>query len=120
MALVFRTSLVSEVKCSRGDISLMALLCRLSCVSEVKPLKSPDFSDVMPLEIRLSVVISAMCMSVTSSGEVMSGSAATIASRTSGVRSLSGGLISFTFVTLIVTVILSLPPLLSETKTVTE
>ena len=70
----------------------------------------------LDLGLRFSMVIAARCMSVTSSGEVTPGTAATIFSRTFCVRSLSGGSISLTFVTLIVTAILSLPPLPSEDR----
>ena len=121
MELSFRLRFVSEVKCPSGDISLMELFARPSVVSAVNPLKSPDFSDVMRLPDIESEVIAARCAVVTLAALLTPGTAATIASRICCVRSLSGGsiIVSSTSVILIVTVIVSVPPLPSETETVT-
>ena len=95
-------------------------------VSEVSPLKSPVFNELMDLLLRDKLEIAARCAAVTSAAEETPGTAATIASRTCGVRSLTGvialtGVICvWVSVTLIVTVILSVPPFPSETDTVTE
>ena len=98
----------------------MELYPSASSLSEVNPLKSPDFSDVMPLDVPDSEVIAARCVSVTSSALLIPGTALTILSRTCCVRSLSGGSISLTSVTLMLTLILSVKFPSSETVIVTE
>ena len=116
--LLFRSSKVREVKFERADISLIELLFRSSEVSAVSPLKSPVFRELIDLFAKFRDVIAARCAMVTSFALLTPGTAATIASRTAAVRSLTDGIgVSFTSVTLIVTVMLSLPPFLSETET---
>ena len=83
---------------------------RLRFDRDVIPEKSPVLRDVMPLLRRLRLVIAATWDSVTSAASVTFGAAATIASRTSGVRSATGTnpalrTVSFTSITLIITVI---------------
>ena len=66
----------------------------------------------MPIERKLSAVIADRCVAVTSSAAVMFGTAATMASRTTGVRSLTASVVdtkvvSATSITLMMTVIAS-------------
>ena len=97
------------------------LLNRLSEVSPVIPEKSSVFSAVMPALRKLRSVIAARCAAVTLAVPLTFGIALTIAACTSGVRALTGIIgISLTSVTLMVTVMLSLPSLPSEALTVTE
>ena len=75
----------------------------------------------MPAFRKLRVVIAARCAEVTWLAALTPGIAATIASPTCGVRALTGVIgVSSIFVTLMVTVMLSLSPLPSETVIVTE
>ena len=60
---------------------------RLMLVRPVIPEKSPDFRDVMLLLRKLSDVIAASCVFVTFAASDTPGTAATIVSRTSAVRS---------------------------------
>ena len=78
----------------------------------VIPEKSPGFRDEIPLFLRLRVLIAATSASVTLAASVALGTAATIASRTSGVRSITGRnpallRVSLTSITLTITVIVS-------------
>ena len=94
----------------------------LRVVSVVSLSKSPERNLVMSLPRMESEVIAARCAAVTSLAEFIPGTAATIASRTCGVRPLSRVNVetgvSSTSVTLIVTVMVSVK-LPSETMTVT-
>ena len=88
------------------------LLNKLRLASAVIPEKSPVLSDEIPLPRRLRLVIAATCDSVTDTASVTFGTAATIASRTCSVRSATGTkpaltTVSFTSITLIITVIVS-------------
>ena len=59
-------------------------------MSATRPEKSPDFSSEMPLPRRLRLLIVARCAKVTSSASRISDNAETMASRTCGVRSMTG------------------------------
>ena len=92
-------------------------------MSPVKPAKSPDFSSEIPADRKFRLVIPARCAPVTSSAEVIPETAATIASRTCGVRSLTGSevaakSVSATSMTLTITVMVSVR-LPSDTVTAT-
>ena len=88
--LLFRSKRWSEVSSLKTPTGRKVswLLFRLSTSSDVSPSKSPAFKETIVLSERSSEVMADRCASVTSSGEVTP-AAATIASRTCGVRSLS-------------------------------
>ena len=62
----------------------------------VKPEKSPSFNFEIPAARKLRRVIVARWTLLTSSAELTSGIAATMASRTCGVRSLTGIMLAYT------------------------
>ena len=78
---------VKPLKIPSGRLS-NRLLCRLRLVNAVSPEKSPAFSDVIDLSLRLRLVTFLRCVSLISSTSIPI--AAAIASRTCGVRSLIG------------------------------
>ena len=112
-------SAVSSSKTPEGKVD-KSLSRSLSVVSAVSPSKSPDFNDAIDSCHRSSEVIVARCCFVTLSAESTPSIAATIASCTCCVRWLTCKNPSWTSITLMVTVMLSLPPLPSEAETVTE
>ena len=92
---------------------------RLRLVIPVSPEKSPVLSEVIPSFRRSNAVIAARCVLVTAVASVTPCTAATIASRTSGERSLTARnveevVVSATFTTLTITEMVS-DRLLSET-----